>query len=68
MMIYWDYYAESSMDVVTGYADFEGYKIYKSNDGGETWGAPNDMIYDTDGISETAGRRGPVGANALRPL
>jgi hypothetical protein len=38
------------MDVVTGYADFEGYKIYKSNDGGETWGAPNDMIYDTDGI------------------
>ena len=48
--IYWDNYAESSMDVVTGYADFEGYKIYKSNDGGETWGAADDMIYDTDGI------------------
>ena len=48
--VYWDNYAESSMDVVTGYADFEGYKIYKSNDGGETWGAADDMIYDTDGI------------------
>jgi hypothetical protein len=48
--IYWDDHAESSLDVVTGYSDFEGYKIYKSTDGGETWGEPNDMIYDTDGI------------------
>jgi hypothetical protein len=35
---------------VTSYADFEGYKIYRSLDGGETWGSANDMIYDTDGI------------------
>ena len=48
--IYWDDAAESSQDVVTGYSDFEGYKIYKSNDGGQTWGDPEDMIYDTDGI------------------
>ena len=48
--IYWNNDAESSSDVVTGYSDFEGYKIYKSSDGGETWGGPNDMIYNTDGI------------------
>ena len=48
--LYWDNRAESSTDVVTGYADFEGYKIYKSQDGGETWGTPSDMVYDTDGI------------------
>ena len=48
--LYWDDIAESSRDVVTGYSDFEGYKIYKSKDGGETWGSADDMIYDTDGI------------------
>ena len=48
--IYWDNVAESSRDVVSGYADFEGYKIYKSIDAGNTWGNPEDMIYDTDGI------------------
>ena len=48
--IYWDNVAEFSKDIVTGYADFEGYKIYKSIDGGETWGLPRDMIYDSDGI------------------
>lgn len=48
--IYWDNLSEDSKDVVTGYSDFEGYKIYKSNDGGESWGGPEDMIYDTDGI------------------
>jgi len=48
--LYWNNVAESSQDVVTGYSDFEGYKIYKSKDGGETWGNPGDMIYDTDGI------------------
>ena len=48
--IYWNDDAEYSQDVVTGYSDFEGYKIYKSSDGGETWGDPDDMIYDTDGI------------------
>ena len=48
--IYWNNDAESSRDVVTGYSDFEGYKIYKSLDGGNTWGNPDDMIFDTDGI------------------
>ena len=48
--IYWNDDAETSRDVVTGYSDFEGYKIYKSLDGGNTWGNPDDMIYDTDGI------------------
>ena len=48
--LYWNNQAETSTDVVTGYADFEGYKIYKSEDGGSTWGKPDAMIYDTDGI------------------
>ena len=48
--IYWDDRAESARDVVTGYADFEGYKIFKSLDGGAAWGEADDMIYDTDGI------------------
>ena len=40
----WDDAAESSVDIVTQYEDFEGYKVYKSTDGGQTWGDP---IYDT---------------------
>ena len=47
--IYWDDAAEYSRDVVTGYADFEGYKIYKSTDGGTTWGSATDIIYDDKG-------------------
>ena len=48
--VYWDDRAETARDVVTGYADFEGYKIFKSLDGGSAWGEANDMIFDTDGI------------------
>jgi len=48
--LYWDNRSESSRDVLTGYADFEGYKIYKSLDGGETWGDASDMIFNTDGV------------------
>ena len=48
--LYWNNHAEQSRDVVTGYADFEGYKIYRSLDGGQTWGGAEDMIYNTDGI------------------
>tara|TARA_Y100000588_G_scaffold158460_1_gene172353 strand:+ start:963 stop:4571 length:3609 start_codon:yes stop_codon:yes gene_type:complete len=40
----WDDIAESSVDVITNYTDFEGYKIYKSTDGGNTWGFPEDEI------------------------
>ena len=48
--LYWNNIAEKSRDVVTGYADFEGYKIYRSIDGGQSWGGAADKIYDTDGI------------------
>jgi hypothetical protein len=48
--VYWNDVAENAVDVVTGYSDFEGYRIYKSDDGGKSWGSPDDMIYDTDGI------------------
>ena len=48
--IYWDDIAEISTDVLTGYSDFEGYKIYKSIDGGTTWGGASDRIYDTNGL------------------
>ena len=45
----WDASAEDTHDLITGYSDFEGYKLYKSTDGGETWGAPEDAIYDWQG-------------------
>jgi len=43
--IVWDDAAESSEDIVTGYADFEGYRLYKSTNGGQSWGNP---IYDVN--------------------
>jgi hypothetical protein len=36
--IAWDSDAENSVDVLTGKKDFEGYKIYRSDDQGKTWG------------------------------
>ena len=46
----WDNSSESTSDVVTGYSDFEGYKLYRSRDGGLTWGDPNtDKLYDQNG-------------------
>lgn len=36
----WDNEAESSIDAISGEADFEGYRLYKSTDGGLTWGDP----------------------------
>ena len=44
----WDDSAESSTDVVTGYSDFEGYNIYRSEDGGQTWGDPSTDLYDVN--------------------
>jgi len=35
----------TSIDSLTGYSDFEGYRIYKSIDGGDTWGSADDRIY-----------------------
>ena len=46
----WDSAAEEAKDVVTSYSDFEGYKIYRSIDGGLTWGGPEDKVFDYDGI------------------
>ena len=43
--VVWDDLAESSEDIVTGYPDFEGYRLYKSTDGGQNWGDP---IYDVN--------------------
>ena len=34
----WNNVAENSIDSLTGYSDFEGYRIYRSTDGGVTWG------------------------------
>jgi hypothetical protein len=48
--LYWNNSAEFSNDIVTGYADFEGYKIYKSIDGGSTWGTPDKKLYDQNDI------------------
>ena len=42
----WDNKAESSIDSLTGYSDFEGYRIYRSIDGGKTWGKSWNRIYD----------------------
>ena len=48
--LYWDSKAEYARDIVTNVADFEGYKIYRSTDGGITWGDPTrDVVYNTDG-------------------
>jgi hypothetical protein len=46
--LFWDPEpSESSTDILTGKHDFEGYKIYRSEDQGKTWGAEisNDKGY-----------------------
>ena len=48
--VYWDQSADISSDVVTGYHDFEGYKIYKSIDGGLNWGEESGKIFDNNNI------------------
>ena len=45
----WNRIAESSIDPKTGYADFEGYRLYKSTDGGLTWGDPTTDIIPQNG-------------------
>ena len=49
VLVSWDASAEASIDSLTGYADFEGYKLYRSIDGGVTWGGAEDKLYDFDG-------------------
>ena len=38
--IFWDSASEDSKDALTGKKDFEGYKIYRSDNQGRTWGDP----------------------------
>jgi len=45
----WDKTSELSLDPFTGYADFEGYRVYRSTDGGDTWGNPDNKIFDYNG-------------------
>ncbi len=55
--IFWDEVAESSIDSLTGYADFEGYRIYRSLDGGITWGTEEDSIFSWGDDKEFLGWR-----------
>ena len=42
--LYWDDVpSENSVDPFTGKADFEGYRIYRSADRGQTWGTPTQL-------------------------
>ena len=49
VQVSWDASSEASYDSLTGYADFEGYKLYRSIDGGLTWGGEGDKLYDFNG-------------------
>ena len=49
VLVSWDAASEASYDSLTGYADFEGYKLYRSTDGGNTWGSESDKLYDFNG-------------------
>ena len=49
VLISWDASSEASYDSLTGYSDFEGYKLYRSIDGGETWGGDKDKLYNFNG-------------------
>ena len=61
IVLTWNKIAEESIDAKTGYSDFEGYRLYKSTDGGQTWGdIDTDIIpvdTDGDGIGEIVGWR-----------
>lgn len=48
--LYWDDSPEKFVDPYTGEQDFEGYKIYRSEDGGTTWGTKI-----TDALGKTYG-------------
>lgn len=49
IILAWNNAAELSIDSLTGYADFEGYRIYRSIDGGKTWGGSDDRLFDHNG-------------------
>ena len=59
--LFWNSVAENSIDDLTKYADFQGYRLYKSIDYGQTWMANDgdirpDPIYQTiNGVEKIVG-------------
>ncbi len=49
VLVSWDASSEAAYDSLTGYSDFEGYKLYRSIDGGLTWGGEDERLYDFNG-------------------
>ena len=49
VLVSWDATSEAVYDSLTGYSDFEGYKLYRSIDGGVTWGGEDEKLYDFNG-------------------
>ena len=47
--LFWDNISELELDSLTQYADFQGYKLYKSDDYGQTWGDDDDVILSETG-------------------
>jgi hypothetical protein len=43
--LHWNSVAETSLDPLSGLADFDGYKLYRSDNQGKTWGQ---IIYQTN--------------------
>ena len=42
--LFWENSAENSIDALTQYADFQGYKVFRSEDYGQTWGTPKAIL------------------------
>ena len=49
IQLVWTSEPEIELDSLTGYRDFEGYRLYRSTDGGITWGDAQSRIYDFEG-------------------
>ena len=47
--LFWDDISEGAIDSLTLYADFQGYRIYKSQDYGATWGPIDSLILSQNG-------------------
>jgi hypothetical protein len=46
----WSQKSVHSQDILSEYSDFEGFKVYKSEDGGRTWGSEADKIKNSDNV------------------
>ena len=49
VLVSWEATSENYPDSLTGYYDFEGYKLYRSTDNGESWGGEDEKLYDFNG-------------------